>query len=102
MPANQPTSDLTTRDVLTQVDRRVSLMETDVRDLREHMDARFDETGRESNRRFGAIDTRLNALRAEVNQQFAALRAEGNARWRWTVGLILVSWVSLMGTNLIR
>jgi len=91
MSANQPTSELTTRDVLSQVDRRVSLIETDVRDLREHLDARFDETARHTSREF-----------TELRRELEHLRNRGDVRFRWTIGLILVSWLSTVGTNLIR
>ena len=120
MSADQPTSELTTRDVLTQVDRRVSLIERDVRELRDHVDSRFDEAGRENSQQFtesrrenadrftgveskftamqretsqesAGVRAEATALRNEVNAQFAAMRAEANARWRWTVGLIIVT-----------
>ena len=156
MSASQPTSELTVRDVLSQVDRRLTLIEGDAREAREHTDAQFESTRREFSEQFAAVraetaafrgdtaeqftsiraeaaafrgdtaeqfasiraetasfrrDTaeqftgvrsEITALRTEFAQQFAAIRAEANARSRWTVGLILLSWISVMGTNLLR
>ena len=41
MPAEQPLTELTTRDVLLQVDRRLTLIEDDLRTLDQKWDQRF-------------------------------------------------------------
>jgi len=102
MSADQSTSELTTRDVLIQADRRVSLIEGDVRELREQVDARFNAARRENAEEFARARADLTGFRAEVAAQFATMRAEATAQWRWTIGLLLVSWVSIMGSNLLR
>ncbi len=102
MSADQPTAELTTRDVLTQIDRRLVLIEGDGRELREQVDARFDGARRETSEEFARVRSEAAAFRKEVLDLFAAQRTATDAHWRWTVGLILVSWVSIMGTNLLR
>lgn len=59
--------ELGTRDVLEQVDARLSNVEQDIRSLRGE----------------------INGLRSEINTRLGR-------QTRWLVGLILVSWLSLM------
>ena len=88
---SQSSPDLTTRDVLQQVNRRLELIEGDVRNLNQKLDARFGEHDAKTEARFAAQDAR-----------FAAQDATSDTRFRWIVGLILVSWMSTMGTLLFR
>jgi hypothetical protein len=67
------TPKLTTRDVLHQVDRRLSLIEEDLRSL----DAKVDRT------------------RVELD-------AKVGANFHWTVGLLLASWVTIMAAVLFK
>lgn len=67
------TPELTTRDVLHQVDRRLSLIEEDLRSL----------------------DTKVDRTRVELD-------AKIGANLHWTVGLLLASWVTLMGAVLLK
>lgn len=67
------TTELTTRDVLHQVDRRLTLIEEDLRSL----DAKVDRTRVE-------LDTKIGT------------------HFHWTVGLLLASWVSIMGAVLLK
>ena len=81
--------ELGTRDVLEQVDVRLSNVEQDIRSLRVEMIGRFERT-----------DRNLDSLRSDVNGQINGLRSEINGRFerqtRWLVGLILLSWLSLI------
>lgn len=88
---SQPSSDLTTRDVLQQVDRRLELIEGDVRDLNHKVDALDDK-----------FDTRFAAQDVKLESRFAVQDAKIDSRFRWTVGLILMSWMSTMGAILFR
>ncbi|MBM3278875.1 MAG: hypothetical protein FJY95_12460 [Candidatus Handelsmanbacteria bacterium] len=67
------TPELTTRDVLQQVDRRLSLIEEDLRGL----DAK--------------VDTKIGAVEAKLDSKFHLV-----------VGLILASWFSMMGALLLK
>ncbi|MGY8824735.1 MAG: hypothetical protein ACKVJG_12515 [Candidatus Latescibacterota bacterium] len=66
-------SELTTRDVLQQVDRRLELIEGDVR-----------------------------SLNSKVDDRFSAQDVKFENRFRWTIGLLLMSWMSTMGAILFR
>ena len=78
------TPELTTRDVLQQVDRRLSLIEEDLRSL----DAK--------------LDTRVEALDAKIDTKIGALDAKLDSKFHLVVGLILASWFSMMGAFLLK
>ncbi|MCC7263127.1 MAG: hypothetical protein IT369_11470 [Candidatus Latescibacteria bacterium] len=78
------TPELTTRDVLQQVDRRLSLIEEDLRAL-------------------GAkLGTRIETLEAKVDTRIGALDAKIDTKFHLVVGLILASWFSTMGAFLLK
>lgn len=66
--------DLTTRDVFEQLNARLTRVEDDIRHLRAEMNERIVE------------------LRQEVRDGFR----EAGARSRWTVGIMLTTWLTLM------
>ena len=80
MAEDQPTTELTIRDVLVQVDRRLTRMEEDMR----LSDGRFE-------RHDGKMDTKFEALQRDVNNRF-----------QWLTGILLASWLSIMGTILLK
>ena len=84
MPAEQPLTELTMRDVLLQVDRRLTLIEDDLRTL----DQKWDQ-------RFGSLDQKIDS---QTNQ----LRQEMNTKFHWTLGVVLASWISTIGTLLLK
>ena len=99
---NQPSPELTTRDVLQQIDRRLELIEADQRHLSQKLgtqDDKFDG-------KFAALDVKFEgkfaAMDDKFESKFAAQEARADTRFRWTVGLILMSWMSTMGTILLR
>ncbi len=67
-------SELGTKDVLEQVDARLSNVEQDIRGLRTEMNARF----------------------ADVTHRFDRLENKLDTTTRWLVGLVLLGWLSLM------
>ena len=77
---SQSSPELTTRDVLQQVDRRLELIEGDQRGLNQ----------------------KVEALDDKVTDKLAAQETKADARFRWVVGLFLMSWMSTMGTILFR
>ena len=133
---SEPTSaELTTRDVLVQIDRRLELSEGDVRrldakldDVKSKLTARIDEVESKLTARIDGVehkltaridrvehkltakieegDNRLNAridgFEAKVDLKIELLRKEMNTRFYWLVGLMFVTWVSHMGTILMR
>ncbi len=107
MPAEQqPITELTTRDVLLQVDRRLTLIEDDLRTLDQKWDQRFNGTDQKLEERFNTADqktdTQTNQLREEMNTGFAELRKEMNTKFHWTLGVVLASWISTIGTLLLK
>ena len=64
MAADQATPELTTRDVLAQVARRIELLETDVRSLSSKVDTRFDAFSEKMDARFRNLTTTIVAVAA--------------------------------------
>ena len=106
MPTEQPLTELTTRDVLLQVDRRLTLIEDDLRTLDQKWDQQFGTLDQKTDARFDAlcqkIDAQFDALRQEMNAGFAELRKEMNTKFHWTLGVVLASWISTIGTLLLK
>ena len=73
----QPSSELTTRDVLQQIDHRLSLIERDVRENHTKIE--------------GKIEGEIRELRREFNGKFNLV-----------IGLVITSWLSMMGTLLFK
>ena len=111
---SEPTSaELTTRDVLLQIDRRLELSEGDVRRLDSKIDefesrlaARIDGLDNKLTARIDGGDNKLAAridgLEARLDLKIELLRKEMNTRFYWLVGLMFVTWISTMGTILVR
>ena len=104
---SEPTSaELTTRDVLVQIDRRLELSEGDVRRLDAKLDAKIDDLEARLTARIDGLEHKLTAridgLEAKLDLKIELLRKEMNTRFYWLIGLMFVTWVSTMGTILIR
>ena len=110
---SQSSSELTTRDVLQQVNRRLELIESDQRELNHKVDAlddkfdtRFTAQDAKMENRFSALDdkfdARFSAQDAKMENRFSAQDAKIENRFRWTIGLILMSWMSTMGAIIFR
>ena len=69
----QSASELSTRDVLQQIDRRLSLIETDVRENNTKTEAKIDSVA-------------------------AEMRREFNGKFNLITGLIITTWLSVMCT----
>ena len=48
------------------------------------------------------IDAQFDALRQEMNTGFVELRKEMNTKFHWTLGVVLASWISTIGTLLLK
>ena len=76
----QPASELSTRDVLQQIDRRLSLIETDVRENNTKTESKID-----------ALESKIDSVAAEMRREF-------NGKFNLVTGLIITTWLSVMGT----
>ena len=68
--------ELTTRDVFQQVDVRLSRVEEDLRDFRTEVIGRFDQ----------------------MNGRFERLQRDLHTTTRWVLGMVLVTWLSVMAS----
>ena len=69
----QPAPELSTRDVLLQIDRRLSLIEADVREN----------------------NTKIDSVKAEIRREFSG-------KFNLVIGLIITTWLSVMCTLLFK
>ena len=106
MPAEQPLTELTMRDVLLQVDRRLTLIEDDLRTLDQKWDQRFATSDQKTDARFDTLDQKIDARFDTLDQKTDAknnqLRQEMNTKFHWTLGVVLASWISTIGTLLLK
>jgi hypothetical protein len=82
MSAEQVSPELTLRDVLSQVARRIDLVETDVRKLDSKLDARFDAQSTKIDTRFDAQSTRFDARFDTQDAKIVALGEKMDTRFR--------------------
>tara|TARA_Y100000588_G_scaffold353008_1_gene406101 strand:- start:245 stop:556 length:312 start_codon:yes stop_codon:yes gene_type:complete len=98
--------ELTTRDVLQQIDRRLTLIEKDVRQLHGKLEGqgeglRAEMKGDNTSLRQEMQDS-FSRFRQEMQEGFAQLRREMDTRFRWLTGIVLASWLSIMSTLLLK
>ncbi len=94
------TPELTTRDVLQQVDRRLTALEEAVRtqgaEIRAELQAAT--TGFRSEFQAATTDLRadLQASTTDLRAQIQSLDASRRSDTRWLVGLMLAGWLSMI------
>ena len=110
MSTPQPSPELTTRDVLQQIDHRLSLLETDVRENHTKIEAKIDALDSKFEGKIDALDSksedRINALdskvEAKIEVEIRELRREFNGKFNLVIVLVITSWLSMMGTLLFK
>ena len=117
--ATSPASELTTRDILMQIDQRLSLVEQDLRgfdgrfthvDVRfsriderlDRIDERFERVDSKMDERFERVDDRSERLQHFLDGKFERLNTKVDLKFRWSLGIMLASWLSIMGTLLLK
>lgn len=102
MAAENPTPETTTRDVLHHIDRRLTLIESDVRELGSRLIELFAALEAKIESRFAAQDQKINETSQNLHARMDRQEQRADTRFRWTIGLMLVMWMSTMGTILFR
>ena len=124
MSTPQSSAELTTRDVLQQIDHRLSLIETDVREnstkleskidaleakteskidaLEAKTEAKFDALRAEFTDRIDALDhkveAKIDALDNKIEVETREIRRDFNGKFNLVIGLVITAWLSMMGT----
>ena len=99
MSTPQPSPELTTRDVLQQIDHRLSLIETDVRENHTKIEAKIDAFDRKFETKIDAFDRKFEG---KIEVEIRELRREFNGKFNLVIGLVITSWLSMMGTLLFK
>ncbi len=105
--------ELTSREVLQQVDRRLTLIEEDQRQLHSTMEKGFAELRvelkgdnlllrQEFKNELGATRQEFKNDIAGTRQEFGTFRQEMDTRFRWLSGIVLASWLSIMSALLLK
>ena len=124
MSTPQPSPELTTRDVLQQIDHRLSLIETDVREnnakidglraevtdkidgLEAKTEAKIDGLEAKTEAKIDGLEAKTEAkidgLEAKTEAKINELRREFNGKFNLVIGLVITSWLSMMGTLLFK
>ena len=100
------TSEITTRDVLQQIDRRLELIEGDVRVVSEKLDVSFQTLNEKRDTSFQGLnekwDTSFQGLNEKWDTSVQKLHEKIDTYFRWTIGIVLASWLSTMGAILFK
>ena len=99
MSTPQPSPELTTRDVLQQIDHRLSLIEMDVRENNTKSEAKIDALDSKIEAKIDALDRKVEA---KIEVEVRELRREFNGKFNLVIGLVITSWLSMMGTLLFK
>ena len=131
MSTPQPSPELTTRDVLQQIDHRLSLIETDVREnhtkidslraeltdkidgLEAKTEAKIDGLEAKTEAKIDGLEAKIDGLEAKTEAKIDGLEAktetkinelrrEFNGKFNLVIGLVITSWLSMMGTLLFK
>ena len=89
------TSEITTRDVLQQINRRLELIESDVRVVSEKLDVSVQTLHKK-------IDTSVQVLDEKREASAQTLNNKIDTYFRWTIGIVLASWLSTMSAILFK
>ena len=100
------TSEITTRDVLQQINRRLELIESDVRAVSEKLDVSVQTLNDKIDTSVQTLDEKIDASYRSLNEKWDAsvqtLHDKIDTYFRWTIGIVLVSWLSTMSAILFK
>ena len=99
MSTPQSAPELTTRDVLQQIDHRLSLIERDVRENHTKIEAKIDALDSKFEGKIDALDSKFEG---KIEVEIRELRREFNGKFNLVIGLVITSWLSMMGTLLFK
>ncbi|MDE2735252.1 MAG: hypothetical protein OXI72_12720 [Gemmatimonadota bacterium] len=102
MSTPQSSPELTTRDVLQQIDHRLSLIETDVRENSTKLESKIDALEAKTEAKIDALDHKvegkLDSLDNKIEVETREIRRDFNGKFNLVIGLVLTTWLSMMGT----
>ena len=100
------TSEITTRDVLQQINRRLELIESDVRAVSEKLDVSVQTLNDKIDTSVQVLDEKREAsaqtLNNKIDTSAQTLNNKIDTYFRWTIGIVLASWLSTMSAILFK
>lgn len=88
-------AEFTTRDVLDQLNQRMARVEDDLRSTRNELINRMGAG-------FGSVRAEMSAEIGSVHGDLRELSNKADRSLRWSVGIVLASWMSAMATILLK
>ena len=102
MSTPQSSPELTTRDVLQQIDHRLSLIEMDVRESSTKLESKIDALEAKTEAKIDALDhkveAKIDALDNKIEVETREIRRDFNGKFNLVIGLVITTWLSMMGT----
>ena len=102
MSTPQSSPELTTRDVLQQIDHRLSLIEMDVRESSTKLESKIDALEAKTESKIDALDHKvegkIDALDHKIEVETREIRRDFNGKFNLVIGLVITTWLSMMGT----
>ena len=102
MSTPQSSPELTTRDVLQQIDHRLSLIEMDVRENSTKLESKIDALEAKTEAKIDALDhkleSKIDALDNKIEVETREIRRDFNGKFNLVIGLVITTWLSMMGT----
>ena len=100
------TSEITTRDVLQQINRRLELIESDVRAVSEKLDVSVQTLHEKIDTSAQVLNEKIDASERNLHNKYDATVRDFHdklgAYFRWTIGIVLASWLSTMSAILFK
>ncbi len=107
------TSEITTRDVLQQINRRLELIESDVRAVSEKLDVSAQTLDEKREVSFQTLNEKIDTsdgkrevsfqtLHEKIDTSAQTLHEKIDTYFRWTIGIVLASWLSTMSAILFK
>ena len=96
------TSEITTRDVLQQINRRLELIESDVRAVSEKLDVSVQGLDEKREVSVQTLNEKIDTSDGKREVSFQTLHEKIDTYFRWTIGIVLASWLSTMSAILFK
>jgi predicted nucleic acid-binding Zn-ribbon protein len=88
--------------VLEQMDKRLNHIESEVRDLRNLMEAWRVDFDRKLRDMKASFESRIESLRMELYGEIRGLKSDLNNRFYWLLGIQITMWVTIILTIIFK
>jgi hypothetical protein len=83
-----------------KIDLRFDALDKKVDASRDALDKKIDAVGDTLDKKIDTVDKKIDAVRDALNKKIDGLDAKFDQRFMWTVGIILTTWLTSIGTTI--